>query len=154
MNPKMKKFIWIGLACLWMLSTSGCFIRRGPPIRFIPVIGHQTDYSMEGIVQRALKDKNPTVRMEAVKLLGTMISTPEEQVRSATGLGRALKDEERSIRLEAVRALGNIDPAISGPYLSSALTDEDVLVRVQVIQELREAYQRQSNPVGQVAGGQ
>ena len=46
--------------------------------------------------------------------------------------------------MEAVRALGNIDPNISGKYLSKALQDNGVRVRIQVVQELREAYRRQS----------
>ena len=43
-----------------------------------------------------------------------------------------------------VKALGNIDPTISGQYLSRAMKDKSIRVRVQVIQELRESYRRQS----------
>lgn len=123
---------------------SGCAVRSLPPIKFVPGLGHKADYSMEGILQRALGDKNPAVRKDAVRLLGTMVNTPAEQQRSAEALGKALSDKEESIRLEAVRALGNIDASISGRYLSKALSDKSVRVRVQVVQELREAYRRQS----------
>jgi HEAT repeat protein len=82
-----------------------------------------------------------------------MINTPEEQRRSAAALGRALDDREEDIRFEVVRALGYIDPALSGRYLSKAMRDESVRVRVQVIQELREAYGRQSGQL-QAAGSE
>ncbi len=83
-----------------------------------------------------------------------MINSPEEQRRSAAALGRALSDREEDIRYEAVRALGNIDPTLSGPYLSKAMKDESVRVRVQVIQELRDAYRRQSGQLQAVGTGQ
>ena len=141
---RMRFHILLALLVCLGLGTAGCAIRRVPPIRFVPGLGQKPDYSMEGILQRALRDKNPAVRRDAVRLLGTMVATPEEQRRSAGGLGKALKDEEEDIRLEAVKSLGNIDPVISGPYLSQALKDKSVRVRIQVVQELREAYQRQS----------
>ena len=105
-------------------------MRRVPPVKFIPALGQKPDYSMEGILERALHDKNPAVRKDAVRLLGTMINTPEEQRRSAGALGRALDDREEGIRFEAVRALGNIDPTLSGPYLAKAMKDESVRIRV------------------------
>lgn len=135
-------------------SFLGCAVRKIPPIKYVPVMGYKPDYSMEGILHRALGDKNPAVRKDAVRLLGTMINTPEEQQRSAGALGRALKDPEEPIRLEAVRALGNIDPLISGPYLSQALDDKSVRVRVQVVQELREAYRRQSGQLQTLGANQ
>ena len=88
-----------------------------------------------------------------MRLLGTMTATPAEQQRSAKGLGKALKDEEEDIRMEAVRSLGNISPEISGPYLRKALNDKSVRVRIQVIQVLKEAYQRQASQVQGLAGG-
>jgi HEAT repeat protein len=126
---------------------AGCAVRQSAPLKFIPGVGEQPDYSMESILQVALKDKNPAVRKDAVRLLGTMINTPEEQRRSAVALGQALKDKDEGIRLEAVRALGNIDPKFSGMFLAKALKDESVRVRVQVVQELRDAYRRQSEQI-------
>ena len=108
---------------------------------------------MEGILSEALKDKNLLVRRDAVRLLGTMISTPREQWRSAAALGRALKDKEEDIRLEAVKALGNIAPEITGSYLRKAMKDKSVRVRIQVIAVLREAYQRQEGQLQAVGGG-
>lgn len=138
------RLCFTGVLILICIGVSGCAVRRVTPVKFIPGIGEKPDYSMEGILHRALGDPNPAVRKDAVRLLGTMINSPAEQRRSAEALGRALNDEEEPIRLEAVRALGNIDPTISGPYLSKALGDKSVRVRVQVIQELREAYRRQA----------
>jgi hypothetical protein len=132
----------------------GCAVRSVPPIKYVPVLGYKPDYSMEGILHRALGDQNPAVRKDAVRLLGKMINTPDEQRRSAEAVGRALNDKEEPIRLEAVRALGNIASSISGPYLSKALTDKSVRVRVQVIQELREAYQRQSGQLQTLGANQ
>jgi hypothetical protein len=133
---------------------SGCAIRSVPPIKYVPGLGYKPDYSMEGILHRALGDHNPAVRKDVVRLLGTMINTPGEQRRSAEALGRALDDKEEPIRMEAVRALGNIDSNISGPYLSKALNDKSVRVRVQVIQELRDAYRRQSGQVETLGANQ
>ena len=48
----------------------------------------------------------------------------------------------------------NIDPEISGPYLSKAINDKSIRVRVQVIQELREAYRRQSGQLQALGSGQ
>ncbi len=150
-----RHFIMLLSICtLFVGNFSGCAVRKLPPIKYVPAVGYKPDYSMEGILHRALGDKNPAVRKDAVRLLGTMINTPEEQRRSAGALGRALNDPEEPIRLEAVRALGNIDPTISGPYLSKALDDKSVRVRVQVVQELREAYRRQSGQLQTLGANQ
>ena len=133
---------------------TGCAVRAVPPLKYVPGLGKKPDYSMEGILHRALGDPNPAVRKDAVRLLGTLINSPAEQQRSAEALGRALSDPEEPIRLEAVRALGNIDPNISGPYLSKALNDRSVRVRVQVIQELREAYNRQAGQLQALGANQ
>lgn len=146
------------LVCVVLLfvvgGLTGCAVRSVPPIKYIPALGKKPDYSMEGILHKALGDQNPAVRKDAVRLLGTLINSPEEQRRSAGALGRALDDPEEPIRLEAVRALGNIDPNISGPYLSKALKDRSVRVRVQVIQELRDAYARQAGQLQALGANQ
>ena len=141
--------LWIAICALLL---GGCAVRRVPPIRYVPLLGGKADASMEGILSKALEDKNPVVRRDAVKLLGTMVATPEEQRRTAEALGKALRDKEEDIRLEAVRALGNIASDISGPYLMRAMKDESVRVRVQVVQVLREAYQRQASRVQMAEG--
>ena len=139
-------------ACL-VVCLAGCAIRRVPPIRYVPGLGSKVDTTVEGILREALKDKNLLVRRDAVRLLGTMAATPEEQRRSAEALGGALKDKEEDIRMEAVKALGKMAPEISGPYLRKAVKDESVRVRIQVIQALRDLYQRQSSQVQSVTGG-
>ena len=136
-----------------LVSSQGCMVRRIPPVRYIPLLGKGDDTSMEGILSRALKDKNILVRRDAVQALGTMVSTPDEQKRTASALGKALKDKEESIRMEAVRALGNISVDISGPYLSKAMKDESVRVRLQVVEVLNEAYRRTSGQVQGVTEG-
>ena len=149
----LRRLLPVVLVMAVGMLVSGCAIRRAPPVRYIPLVGAKPDYSMEAILRKALGDKNPIVRRDAVRLLGTMTSTPEEQMRSAEALSKALGDKEEDIRLEAVKALGNISPDISGPYLMRALKDESVRVRVQVVQVLREAYQRQAGQLQAVSGG-
>ena len=145
--------VWIVVIITLSCTFTGCFVRRVAPVKYIPGVGQKPDYSMEGILKRALHDKNPSVRKDAVRLLGTMINTPEEQRRSAAALGRALSDSEEDIRFEVVKALGNIDPTISGQYLSKAMKDKSIRVRVQVIQELRESYSRQAGQLQAVGTG-
>ena len=148
-----KTHIALAFLLLALGLSSGCAVRRLPPVKFVPLLGQKPDGSMEGILKQALNDKNKLVRQDAVRLLGTMIATPEEQKRSAAALGSALEDREDHIRMEAVRALGNIPVEISGPYLRRAMTDESIRVRIQVVQMLREAYQRKSGQLQSVAGG-
>jgi hypothetical protein len=147
--------IYIGFLIVFLSAPilTGCAVRRMPPLKYVPVMGQKPDATMEGILQQALHDKNKLVRQDAVRLLGTMIATPEEQRRSAAALGQALRDQEEHIRMEAVRALGNIPVEISGPHLRQAMTDKSVRVRIQVVQVLRESYQRQSGQVQSIAGG-
>ena len=135
---------------LLMLGGTGCAVRRVPPIRYIPLLGAKSDASMEGILREALGDKNPLVRRDAVRLLGEMTASPAEQRRTAEALGKALEDKEEHIRIEAVRAFGKMTPDISVPYLRKALKDKSVRVRIQVIDVLRDAYERQSGQSGAV----
>ena len=108
---------------------------------------------MEGILSRALKDKNILVRRDAIQVLGTMALTPDEQKQTAEALGRALNDMEESIRREAVRSLGKIPIDISGPYLNKAMQDKSIRVRLQVVDVLRDVYQRTSGQVQATTGG-
>ena len=141
----------IGLAICVLFMANGCAIRRIPPVKYVPFMGKKPDASMEAILGEALKDKNPIVRRDAVRLLGTMTATPREQKKSTEALGRALDDREEDIRLEAVKALGNFPPEMSGPYLRKAVKDESVRVRIQVVQVLKDSYQRQSSQLQAVA---
>ncbi len=107
---------------------------------------------MEAILERALTDKNPVVRLDAVRLLGTMHATPEEQRRSASALGRALKDKDENTRLEVVKALANFSPDIAGPYLMQAMKDESIRIRLQVVMVLRRSYEKANAQVQAVQG--
>ena len=140
-----------GLAICLLLIANGCAVRRIPPVKYVPFLGKKPDASMEAILGEALKDRNPIVRRDAVRLLGTMTATPKEQRKSTEALGRALQDQEEDIRLEAVKALGNFPPEMSGPHLRRALKDESVRVRIQVVQVLKDTYQRQSTQLQAVA---
>ncbi len=101
---------------------------------------------MEAVLERALEDKNPIVRLDAVRLLGTM-TDPDVQKRAASALGRALKDPDENTRFEAVKALSNFSADIAGPYLMKAMGDDSVRIRIQVVQVLRQLYQSQANPL-------
>jgi HEAT repeat protein len=109
---------------------------------------------MEAILERALKDKNPIVRMDAVRLLATMNTTPDQQKRSAAVLGRALDDKDENTRLEVVRGLANFSPDIAGPYLMKAMHDESIRIRLQVMMVLRRSHETLSAQTQAVAGGQ
>ncbi|HAA76560.1 TPA: hypothetical protein DCE37_15710 [Candidatus Latescibacteria bacterium] len=138
------------LALLFVVE--GCAVRRVPPVRYVPLVGNRGDSSMEAILERALTDKNPVVRLDAVRLLGTMHATPEEQRRSASALGRALKDKDENTRLEVVRALANFSPDIAGPYLMQAMKDESIRIRLQVVMVLRRSYEKANAQVQAVQG--
>ena len=109
---------------------------------------------MEAILGRALHDKNPVVRLDAVRLLGQMNATPAEQRRSSAALGSALNDKDENIRLEVVRALANFSPDIAGPYLMKAMKDESIRIRLQVVMVLRRSYETVSAQTQAVQGGQ
>ena len=131
---------------------TGCAIRRAPPVRYVPLLGAKKDTSMEAVLERALEDKNPIVRLDAVRLLGTM-TDPELQERAASALGRALKDPDENTRFEAVKSLSNFSADIAGPYLMKAMDDDSVRIRIQVVQVLRQLYQSQTSQVQAVTEG-
>ena len=107
---------------------------------------------MDAILARALYDKNPVVRLDAVRLLGQMNATPDEQRKSAAVLGKALDDKDENLRLEAVRSLSNFQSDIAGPYLMKAMQDESIRIRLQVVVVLRRAYESASVQTQAVTG--
>ncbi len=133
------------LVSVLLFGMSACAVRRVPPIRYIPGLGSSGGHSMDAILARALKDKNPVVRLDAVRLLGTMNATPAEQRKSAAALGRALDDKDENLRLEAVRVLANFRSDIAGPYLMKAMHDESIRIRLQVVIVLRRSYETTSD---------
>jgi len=134
------------------LVAQGCVIRRIPPIRYIPFLGSKPDYSMEAILRDALNDKDSRVRRDAVKVLGTMTRSPEEQRRAARSLGEALGDKDAMLRLEAVISLANFPADVAGPYLKRALGDDNVMVRMEVVRVLRKIYESSASQIQQVQG--
>ena len=129
------RFVWVLLLAL-LPALSGC--------GKIPFIGKKGSKGMDAdeVLMQALQDKNPMVRRDAVRLLGEMIDTPENQMKSARALGIALKDKDEEIRLEAVKTLGNIDALYSNRYLKEALNDRSIKVRVLVIQVMKQMNEK------------
>ena len=138
---RMCQAVRIAVFAMLFSGASGCVARRLPPISYVPGLGSKGDNSMEAILRRALADKNPIVRLDAVRLLGTLNATPQEQKRSAAVLGLALNDKDENTRLEVVRSLANFSPEIAGPYLMKAMKDESIRIRLQVVMVLRQSYE-------------
>ena len=132
------------------LLTQSCAIRRIPPLRYIPFLGSKPDNSMEAILREALDDKDSRVRRDAVKVLGSMTRTADEQKRAAKSLGDALRDKDPMLRLEAVIALRNFTADVAGPYLKKALGDDNVMVRMEVVRVLRNIYESSTAQVQQI----
>jgi HEAT repeat protein len=124
-------------ALVLSLTFAGC-----SKIPFIGKKGGQEGVASDEVLVQALQDKNPIVRRDAVRLLGEMIDTPENQAKSARALSVALKDRDEEIRLEAVKTLGNIDPVYSNRYLKEALNDRSIKVRVLVIQVMKQQNEK------------
>jgi len=132
----LKSHVVWPLALVLSLAFSGC--------GKIPFIGKKGPEGTDAdeVLKQALQDKNPMVRRDAVRLLGEMIDTPENQMKSARALGIALKDKDEEIRLEAVKTLGAIDPAHSNRYMKEALNDRSIKVRMLVIQVMKQQNEK------------
>ena len=127
----MKKFVLLSVMIIFSPVFTGC--------GFLPFVGGgEESTSTEEVLKKALQDRNPVVRKDAVRLLGGMVDTPENQMWSARVLAIALKDKNEDIRMEAVKTLGNIDPKYSNRHLKEALNDRSVKVRVLVVQVMKE----------------
>lgn len=145
---KLNRYLARALPILLAFTLAqGCFVRRIPPIRYIPFLGSKGDNSMEAILREALDDKDARVRRDAVKVLGSMTRTADEQKRAAKSLGDALGDKDAMLRLEAVISLGNFTADIAGPYLKKALNDDNVMVRMEVVRVLRSIYESSATQV-------
>lgn len=133
--PLKRVVLWLTLLICFP-ALSGC--------GKIPFLGKKGPKGMDAdeVLMQALQDKNPMVRRDAVRLLGEMIDTPENQMKSARALGIALKDRDEEIRLEAVKTLGNIDPLYSNRYLKEALNDRSIKVRMLVVQVMKQMNER------------
>lgn len=144
LNRSTRAIVRLALCLGLLVFAEACAVRRVAPIRYIPGLGIKGDSSMDAILARALYDKNPVVRLDAVRLLGQMNATPDEQRKSAAALGKALDDKDENLRLEAVRSLSNFQSDIAGPYLMKAMQDESIRIRLQVVVVLRRAYESAS----------
>ncbi|MBI2950660.1 HEAT repeat domain-containing protein [bacterium] len=142
----MKSYIVCPMALVLSLAFAGC-----SKIPFIGKKGGQEGVASDEVLVQALQDKNPVVRRDAVRLLGEMIDTPENQAKSARALAVALKDRDEEIRLEAVKTLGNIDPIYSNRYLKEALSDRSIKVRVLVIQVMKQQNEKRITEAKQKA---
>ncbi len=131
-----SRVVWLLLLAL-LAGPAGC--------GKIPFVGKKKQgegVHTEEVLKQALQDKNPMVRKDAVRVLGEMIDTPENQMRSARVLSIALKDRDEEIRLEAVKTLGAIEQAYSNRYLKDALNDRSVKVRMLVMQVIRQMNEK------------
>ena len=138
---QVREVIFLRPVALWLAVM--IFLAAVPGCGKLPFIGKKKGgVSTEEVLKQALQDRNPVVRMDAVRLLGETADTPENQAWSARVLAVALRDRDEEIRLEAVRNLGNIDAAYSNRYLKEALNDRSIKVRMLVVQVLKEMNQK------------
>ena len=126
------------LLALTLFLAGGCTLRTYPPVKYLPILGKEKDVSTTAVLSRALKDRDVSVRAQAIEILG-MLSKSEKgstKKEAAKQLGRALRDRDPGIRLQAVEVLGDIEAKYSNKYLLSALKDPNPFIRIKVIEEL------------------
>ena len=120
------------------LLQSGCSLRTYPPIKYLPLLGKEKEVSTTAVLSRALKDRDVSVRAQAIEILGMLSQSDDDGTvkEAASQLGRALKDPDPGIRLQAVEVLGDVDGKYSNKYLLSGLKDPNPFIRIKVIEEL------------------
>ena len=83
----------------------------------------------------AMRDQNPSVRLQATYALGVMARPPLEPV-GAEVLTAALRDSSADMRVAAARVLGALRVATAGEALVSAVNDEEKAVRIAAMRAL------------------
>ena len=134
-----RRFQWfLVLLVSTLVLAGGCSLRTYPPIKYLPILGKEKDVTTTAVLSRALKDRDVSVRAQAIEILG-MLSRSEKsgtKKEAARQLGKALRDRDPGIRLQAVEVLGDIEAKYSNKYLLSALKDQNPFIRIKVIEEL------------------
>ena len=112
-----------------------CGLRTVPPVRYAPLLGAEKKITTTLMLTRALKDRDVSVRAEAVKLLGVLGQNADKNTKTevARVLGMALKDVDPGLRLQAVEQLGDMNSEFANKYLISALRDPNPFVRTKVL---------------------
>jgi HEAT repeat protein len=131
-------------------SLHGCAVRTLPPMRYIPLLGAEKKVRTEDVLNRALRDRDPAVRAQAVALLGDLSQSRDRKTRRAITrvLGSAVQDADPGVRVLALEKLGALEPELGNKYLLQALRDPNPFVRDKVLQvieerEIRAGQQRQ-----------
>ena len=121
-----------------LLLTTSCSLRTYPPIRYIPLLGTEKKVTTTSVLAQALKDRDVSVRAQAVKLLGILSQDSKEKVvkEVAQVLGMAMKDRDPGIRIQVIEVLGRMDEKYSNKFLLSAVKDPNPFVREKVLLEL------------------
>lgn len=123
----------------------GCGLRTVPPIKYLPLFGKEKDVTTTSVLVHALKDRDISVRAQAIVLLGVLAKQDDKTIQKEVArlLGTALKDRDPGIRLQAVEELGRMKSEFTNKYLLAALRDPNAFVREKVMEVLavREAQQ-------------
>jgi len=83
----------------------------------------------------AMRDQNPSIRLQATYGLGVMARPPLDSV-GAEVLTAALRDPTVDVRVAAARVLGALRVATAGEALVSAVNDEEKAVRIAAMRAL------------------
>jgi hypothetical protein len=126
-------------ACLcFLLATvaiTACALRTIPPVRYVPLLGAEKKVTTTHVLARALKDRDPAVRAQAIELLGLLSQSAEAKTResAALTLGMALDDVDPGVRILVIGKLGQLAPELANRYLLRGLRDPNPFVREKVL---------------------
>ena len=107
----------------------------------------EKDITTTQVLSKALKDRDLSVRAQAVKLLGTLSQSTDKKIKKAAAkiLGIAARDNDPGIRLQAIESLGKMEEKYGNKYLLAALKDPNPFVRERVLQVLNERQAQLEN---------
>jgi hypothetical protein len=127
-----------GVLCLVWLTLGACSLRTIPPIKFVPLLGAEKKVATTEVLSRALRDRDVTVRAQAIEFLGVLSQSESEGTRKevARVFGAALKDRDPGIRLQVIEKLGRMEEKYGNKYLFSAVRDPNPFVREKVLSVL------------------
>jgi HEAT repeat protein len=140
---RLRLLFFLILASL--IAVSGCSLRTIPPLKYLPLLGKEKDITTTSVLIHALKDRDLSVRAQAIVLLGVLAMQDDKGIKKEVTrlLGTALKDRDPGIRLQAVEELGRIEGEYTNKYLLAALKDPNAFVREKVMDVLATREERQ-----------